>query len=81
MKCSIRARNPSFILQPIRQGSIDDSDLVSKFYLFIIFFQVFTHITKLVLRTKKEQQEKANASKPAQTVKLDHKKRGKKKCC
>lgn len=42
---------------------------------------VFNHITKLVLRTKKEQQAKANEAKQNQGVKLDKKTKKKKSGC
>lgn len=44
--------------------------------------EVFSHITKLVLRTKKEQQAKANEAKQSQGITLEQKKKkGKNKCC
>jgi len=44
--------------------------------------EVFSHVTKLVLRAKKEQEAKANEAKRSQGITLEQKKKkGKSKCC
>jgi len=47
----------------------------------IILFQVFQHITKLVLKTKKDQQAKVDEAKQPAGMKLDNKQKKKKGGC